>query len=61
MAKIADRYQNEDLKVEAGTRLHRLVAMLFDTYYDDLTDNRIAQLEALAESWRWMNADGERV
>jgi hypothetical protein len=40
-----------------SSRLHRLVAILADTYYDDLTDDRIAQLETLAQSWRWMGAD----
>lgn len=61
MADIAARYLFDTLKVEPGNRLHRLVALLFDTYYDALTDERIAQLEQLAQSWRWMNADGDRV
>lgn len=61
MAEIAARYAHEPLRLEPGNRLHRLVSILFDTYYDDLTDDRIQQLEQLALSWRWMNADGERV
>jgi len=60
MQPIQDEYMC-DLKVEVGTRLHRLVAMLFDTYYDDLTDEHIADLERQVESFRWMNAAGERI
>jgi hypothetical protein len=59
--KIAQEYLNETLKLRPGDRLHRLVAMLFDTYYDDLTEDRIAELEAHVEQFRWMNAAGQRV
>jgi|TARA_R110001583_G_scaffold32107_10_gene110090 hypothetical protein len=59
--KIAAEYLNETLSVEPGNRLHRLVALLFDTWYDDLTDERIAELEQHVESFRWMNASAERV
>ena len=58
---IAPEYLNEKLTVKPGDRLHRLVAMLFDTYIDDLTDERIADLEAHIAQFRWYNADGERV
>jgi hypothetical protein len=58
---IADRYAKQPISLKPGDRLHRLVAILGDTWYDDLTDDRIAQLERLAQSWRWMNADGERL
>ncbi len=61
MDRIAPKYANQKLTLEPGSRLHRLVSILFDTYYDDLTDDRIRQLEHLALSWRWMSADGERV
>lgn len=61
MPKIAEQYARGTLTLEPGNRLHQLVAILFDTHYDDLTDERIAELEAHAQSWRWMNADGERV
>jgi hypothetical protein len=61
MAEVAARYAHEPLMLKPGNRLHRLVSILFDTHYDDLTDDRIQQLEQLALSWRWMNADGERV
>lgn len=61
MQKVDEKYLNSDLKVEQGNRLHRLVAMLFDTWYDDLTEDRIAELEQHVESFRWMNASAERV
>lgn len=61
MTRISDTYANMTLKLEPGDRLHRLVAILFDTYYDDLTPDRISELEQLAESWRWMNAEGQRL
>lgn len=59
--KIAPKYLNDKLTLYPDDRLHRLVAMLFDTYCDDLTDERIAELEQHVEQFRWMNADGERL
>ncbi len=61
MQKIASEYMNVELTVKPGERLHRLVAMLFDTYYDDLTDERIAELEDHIAQFRWMDAKGNRV
>lgn len=61
MQQIDPEYLNSELKVEPGNRLHRLVAMLFDTYYDDLTEARIAELEEHVAQFRWMNASGKRV
>lgn len=58
---IAPEYLNSELTVKPGERLHRFVAMLFDTYYDDITDERIADLEATVENFRWMNASGQRL
>jgi hypothetical protein len=58
---IADEYANKPITLAPGSRLHRLVALLFDTHYDDLTDERIKELEEHAQSWRWMNAAGRRV
>ena len=58
---IAPAYANGELRLRPGDRLHRLVAMLFDTYIDDLSDDRIAELERQVESWRWCNAAGKRV
>lgn len=59
--QISPEYAEAELTVKPGNRLHRLMALLFDTYYDDLTDARIAELEAHVESFRWCNADGKRV
>ena len=61
MQHIDPEYLNSELKVEPGSRLHRLVAMLFDTHYDDLTEARISELEEHVAQFRWMNASGKRV
>lgn len=61
MQKIAEEYANRPITFMPGERLHRLVAMLCDTWYDDLTDDRIRALEAQVETFRWCNADGESV
>lgn len=61
MQPVAQEYLNKRLELDPGDRLHRFVAMLFDTYYDDLTDARIAELEAHVEQFRWMDASGKRV
>lgn len=61
MQKIAAEYLNETHQIKPGDRLHRLVALLIDTHLDDLTEQRIKDIERHVESWRWMNAAGERV
>ena len=61
MQRVSDEYENQELRVKPGDRLHRVVAMLFDTYCDDITDERLAEIENVIESFRWMNASGERV
>ena len=61
MQYIDPEYLNNKLEVKPGSRLHRLVAMLFDTYYDDLTEARIAELEEHVARFRWMSASGKRV
>lgn len=61
MQTIAPEYANEKLTVAPGSRLHRLVALMFDMYIDDLTDERIAELERQVESWRWCNAAGRMI
>lgn len=61
MQKIDPQYLNGPITSAPGDRLHRLIAMLFDTYYDDLTDERIAELERRIGDFRWMNAAGQRV
>jgi len=57
---VADEYLRETHVVKPGDRLHRLISRLADTYYDDLTDDRIEELERQADQWRWMHADGSR-
>lgn len=54
-------YLRNELRLKPGDRLHRVVAMLFDTYYDDLTDERLAELEDHIAKFRWMNASGRRI
>ena len=61
MQRINPEYALKPLTVAPGGRLHRLVALLFDTYIDDLTDERIAELERRVEAFRWCNANAERV
>lgn len=61
MQRISDEYLKKTLVIEPGCRLHRLVAMLHDTWYDDLTDERISELIRHVESFRWLNASAERV
>jgi hypothetical protein len=61
MQHIDPEYLNSELKVQPGDRLHRLVAMLFDTYYDDLTNTRIEEIEEHVSRFRWMDASGRRV
>lgn len=54
---IAAEYMNRRIEFEPGDRLHRLAARLCDTHYDDLTAERIEQLERKLDEWRWMHAD----
>jgi len=58
---VSPEYLHRELRLSPGDRLHRLVAMLFDTYYDDLTDERIAELEEHVAKFRWMTASGKRL
>lgn len=60
MQSIAPEYSSVELRLKPGDRLHRLIALLLDTYCDDLSDDRIADLERRVESWRWCNAAGQR-
>lgn len=54
-------YLRDVIKLNPGDRLHRLVARLGDTYIDDLTDERIIELEELADTFRLTHADGRRM
>lgn len=55
---IAPDYLLQVITLKPGDRLHRLLARLCDTYYDDLTEERIEQLEAVADQFRVTHADG---
>jgi len=58
---IADEYLRDEIILRPGrSRLHRLVARLFDTYIDDLSDDRIEELERLADTFRVTHANGDR-
>jgi len=60
MKPVANDYMNQTFHVKPGDRLHRLFARMADTYYDDLTEDRIEQLERTVDGWRWMHADATR-
>lgn len=51
-------YLRDGIRLSPGDRLHRLVARLFDTHIDDLTEERILDLERLADSFRITHSDG---
>ena len=61
MQPIAPEYRNETFTIKPGDRFHRLIALMTDTWYDDLTDQKIKELEQMVERFRWMNAKAERV
>lgn len=57
---VADDYLRDVIKLNPGDRLHRLVARLGDTWIDDLSDERIVELEQLADTFRITHASGAR-
>jgi hypothetical protein len=57
---INGEYLRDVITLSPGDRLHRLVARLADTYIDDLTDERVIELERLADTFRITHADGKR-
>lgn len=57
---VAEEYLSETHVVKPGDRFHRLISRMADTYYDDLSDDRIEQLERQVDEWRWMHADSVR-
>lgn len=61
MQAISPEYKNETFTIKPGDRFHRLIALMTDTWYDDLTDQKITELEQQVESFRWMNAKAEKV
>ena len=58
---VASEYLMDEIRLKPGDRLHRLVARLGDTYFDDLSDDRIVELERLADTFRITHADGARM
>lgn len=58
---VADDYLRDVIKLNPGDRLHRLVARLGDTWIDDLSDERIVELEQLADTFRITHASGARL
>ncbi len=58
---VDEAYLNDDLRLRPGNRLHRLVARLFDTYIDDLSDERIIEVERLVDTFRITDASGRRL
>ena len=58
---VAAEYLMDEIRLKPGDRLHRLVARLGDTYFDDLSDDRIAELEQMADTFRLTHADGTRI
>jgi hypothetical protein len=60
MKPIAPQFLSQTFEVQPGDRLHRLFARLADTYYDDLSEDRIEELERKVDEWRWMHADASR-
>ena len=58
---VAPDYALEIFVIKPGERLHRLMARLADTYYDDLSIDRIEKLEELVDTWRLTHADGSRI
>lgn len=58
---ISEEYLGEEHRLRPGDRFHRLVARMTDMWFDDISDERIEELERIVDNWRWMNANGERL
>jgi len=57
---IDSEYLRDEVRLAPGDRLHRLFARLSDTWIDDLSDERIIELERLADDFRLTHANGQR-
>jgi hypothetical protein len=57
---VAREYMEADHRVRPGDRLHRLIARMADTWIDDLSDDRILDLEQMVDGWRLTHADASR-
>lgn len=55
---VNGNYLRDAMRLQPSDRLHRLVARLVDTYICDLTDERIVELERVADTFRLTHADG---
>ena len=60
MKPVAPEYLTKTHEVKPGEPLHRLLSRLIDTYYDDLSEDRIEELERKVDEWRWCHADATR-
>ena len=60
MKSIAPEYLRSIQTLRPQDRLHRLVCRMVDTYIDDLTDERIEEIERLVDTFRLTHADGQR-
>lgn len=58
---IADDFLRHPHTIKRGDKLYRLISRMSDMHYDDLTEERVEQLERTVDEWRWMNAAGERL
>ena len=61
LKEVSRDYLTETHVIKPGDRLHRLVSRLADTYYDDLSEDRIVELELHADTFRLTHADGLRL
>lgn len=52
MKPIAAGYRFAAVTARPGDRLHRLFARLADTHVDDVSDDRVDELERLIDGWR---------
>lgn len=58
---VSTDYVRDVFTLRPGDRLHRLVARMSDTHIDDLSDERIIEIERLADTFRITHADGKRL
>lgn len=54
-------YTMLDHMIGRQSRLHRLICRMLDTYIDDLTDERIEEIERLVDTYRITHANGARI
>ena len=58
---ISEEYLRSEHRLRPGDRFHRLVSRMSDMWFDDISDERIEELERKVDEWRWMQADGTRI